>query len=89
MQTNFLLGSIQLTDSARRALGRQPYDLLARHAINEHGKISSTELKKNVIGMKTLGPIMSRYTVDPTDPESKAVVVKTSTKWEKTIIYLE
>ena len=89
MQTNFLLGTIQVTEDARKALGRQPYDLLARHAINEHGQVSSAELKKNLVGMNTLGPIISRYRVDPTNPTSKAVVVKTAITWSKTVIYLE
>jgi hypothetical protein len=70
MQTNFLLGTIQLTEEARKALRRQPYDLLVRHAINEHGQVSIAELKENLHGMKTLGPIVSRYRVDPTTSAS-------------------
>ena len=89
MQTNFLLGTIKLTEEARKALGRQPYDLLARHAINEHGQVSSTEMKENIRGMKTLGSIISRYRADPTNPKSKSVVVKTATSWANTLIYLE
>jgi hypothetical protein len=89
MQTNFLLGTIKLTEEARKALGRQPYDLVARHAINEHGQVSSVELRENIQGMKTLGPIISRYCVDPTNPTSKKVVVKTATSWANTLIYLE
>jgi hypothetical protein len=89
MQTNFLLGTIKLTEEARKALRRQPYDLLARHAINEHGQVSIAELKENLRGMKTLGPIISRYRVDPTNSTSKAVVVKTAKAWSNTLIYLE
>ncbi len=89
MQTNFLLGVIQLTEEARQALGRLPYDLLARHAINEHGHITDSEMKKNMAGMKTIGEIISRYRLDPTNPGSKAVVVLTASPWDKTTIYLE
>jgi hypothetical protein len=42
MQTNFLLGTLQLTPEARMTLKRLPYDLVARHAINEHGLITLT-----------------------------------------------
>lgn len=88
MQSNFLLGVLKLTEPARLALKRQPYDLIARHAINEHGQISQTERQRNELGMKTLGPIISRYQVDPTMKNSPMVVVLTSKSWNETLIDL-
>lgn len=89
MQTNFLLGTLKLTDEARMALKRQPFDLLARHAINEHGAVTSKEMAKNLDGMKTMGPIMSRYRANPTDPKSPNVLVVTLNAWCETVISVE
>jgi len=89
MQTNFLLGSLRLTESARMVLKRQPYDLIARHAINEHGRITREERERNERSMKTLGPIISRYKADPTDPRSRYVVIYTRDTWDETLVSLE
>ena len=89
MQTNFLLGALRLTEPARMALKRQPYDLICRHAINEHGNISKQERAMNEQSMKCLGPIVSRYKVDPTDPRSLNVVVFTKETWCETLIGIE
>ncbi len=89
MQTNFLLGALKITEPARIALRRQPYDLIARHAINEHGLISAKERTENERSMRTLGPIVSRYMVDPTNPRSKTIVVETKECWDETLIYLD
>ena len=89
MQTNFLLGSLKLTEQARRTLKRLPYDLVARHAINEHGVITSRERKRNALSMLTIGPIKSRYRANPTDPRSKYVVIETDATWSETIISVE
>lgn len=89
MQTNFLLGTIKLTEPARMTLRRQPWDLIARHAVNEHGLISKREQADNEMGMKTLGPIISRYKADPTDPKSKTVVILTFNTWNETLVTLE
>ena len=70
-------------------LKRQPYDLIARHAMNEHGLITEKERQKNEIGMKTLGPIISRYMADPTDPRSKKIVIITSNTWCETLVAIE
>ena len=61
MQTNFLLGALKLTETARLVLKRQPYDLIARHALNEHGNVTAAEMAQNIQSMKSLGPIISRY----------------------------
>jgi hypothetical protein len=86
MQTNFLLGSLQLSDQARLLLKRLPYDLVARHAINEHGTITPRERKQNALSMLIIGPIRSRYRTDPTNPKSKYVVIDTDATWSTTTI---
>ena len=89
MQTNFLLGTLKLTESARMALKRQPFDLIARHAVNEHGLITAKERASNERSMKTLGPILSRYKLDPTNPRSPNVLIYTRDKWDETLVTLE
>lgn len=88
MQTNFLLGEIKLTEPARIKLKRLPFDLICRHAINEHGSITQDEAKRNAQGMQTLGPIISRYKADPTDPQSPHVVIYTRETWDETVVSL-
>lgn len=89
MQTNFLLGALLLTEPARLALKRQPYDLICRHAIGDHGNINQAERGMNEQSLKTLGPILSRYRVDPTDPDSSTVIILTKETWCETLIALE
>ncbi len=89
MQSNFLLGALRLTEPARMALKRQPYDLVCRHAINDHGNITKREQAMNESSMKSLGPIMSRYKSDPTDPSSPNVLIITRDTWSETLITLE
>ena len=89
MQTNFLLGSLSMTPSAKMVLKRLPYDLVCRHAINEHGLITKKERAANELGMITCGPIKSRYRADPTAPKSKHVVIETDETWSNTLIRLE
>lgn len=89
MQTNFLLGELSITPSARMLLKRLPYDLVARHAINEHGLITKRERARNELSMLTIGPIVSRYRADPTNPKSKYVVVETDERWGKTLVRVE
>jgi hypothetical protein len=89
LQTNFLLGNLKITEPARLVLKRQPYDLIARHAINEHGLITAAEAKENERSMRTLGPIVSRYKADPTDKKSPTIVIATSECWTETLVYIE
>ena len=89
MQTNFLLGNLKITEPARLVLKRQPYDLIARHAINEHGFITAAEAKENERSMRTLGPIVSRYKADPTNPRSRNVIIYTRDTWDETLVTLE
>jgi hypothetical protein len=88
MRAHFLLGELRATPDARRALGRLPFDLLCRHAIGEHGLISPEEAQANQLGMQTLGEIVSRYWVDPTDPTRGTVLIRTVATWKSTTIEL-
>lgn len=87
--SNFLLGDISTTEKAFAALGRVPLDLVARHAVNEHGLATARELKQNAIAMKTGGPIISRYYIDPTNHRKGKVVVITTKSWGATQVQLE
>lgn len=89
MYSNFLLGELSVTEAARTKLGRTPLDLVARHAINDHGNITALERKRNQIGMKRAGEIISRFPVDPTDPSKGHVIVKTDASWTSTTVKLE
>lgn len=89
MRSNFLLGEIVVTAAARRKLGREPLDLVARHAVNEHGSVSLRQLKRNLKGLTTGDEIVSRYAVDPTDPTQGFVLVVTHPSWGSTTVKLE
>lgn len=70
-------------------LKRLPYDLVARHAINENGDITLREREQNETSMKAVGPIISRYRANPLDPKSKNIVIKTNEFWAETVITVE
>jgi hypothetical protein len=89
MQSNFLLGELRLTEPARLKLKRIPFDLICRHAINEHGVVSQDEAKRNALSMQTMGPLISRYRADPTDPRSPTVVIYTRETWDETVVYID
>lgn len=89
MQSNFLLGTLRITENARASLRRIPYDLIARHAVNEHGQVTRREDRRNQIAMKTIGEITSRFRVDPTDPTQGNVLIVTYATWDETLVKLE
>lgn len=89
MKSDFLLGTLKITPEARAVLRRLPYDLIARHAVCEHGLISPSERRTNDVGLQTLGRIVSRYRADPTDPQSPFILIVTETTWRETKITLE
>lgn len=89
MRSNFLLGEITITDKARAALGREPLDLVARHAVNDHGLASLRQHKLNLKGYKEADQIVSVYHVDPTAPTKGRVLVVTAPGWGKTVVKLE
>lgn len=89
MYANFLLGSLKATEGVLAKLKRLPLDMVARHAVNDHGRITDRERRKNQLAMKTINTIVSRYPVDPTDPEQGFVLVITDSEWQSTLIKLE
>jgi len=89
MHSNFLLGTLKVTEAVAAKLKRTPFDLIARHAVNDHGQVSKLVLRKNAVSMKRVGEIRSCYPVDPTDPSQGRVVVITDESWESTIVKLE
>ena len=89
MYSNFLLGNLRITEGAKMRLKRVPYDLIARHAVNDHGVLTQKESEANRKAMKSIGTIMSRYRVDPTDKHSECVLVVTHESWDETLVKLE
>lgn len=89
MHSNFLLGTLRITEGAKIRLKRIPYDLIARHAINEHGLLSKRESRRNELSMGTAGEIRSRYRIDPTDAALGNVIIITYATWDETIVKLE
>ncbi len=89
MYSNFLLGTLRVSRGAKAKLKRIPYDLIARHAVNEHGALTSKEGIANLAAMKTVGQIMSRYLIDPTDKSKGNIVIVTRASWDETLVRLE
>lgn len=89
MYSNFLLGNLRVSRAAKVKLKRIPYDLIARHAVNEHGALTKSETVSNMASMKTVGEIMSRYAVDPTDKSLGSVIIITRPSWDETLVKLE
>jgi len=89
MLANFLLGHLKITEPAKLALKRIPLDLIARHAMNEHGIVTKREALANEKSMRTVGPIISRYKADPTNQKSVYIIIKTTDHWEETIVSVE
>lgn len=89
MYANFLLGALSVTEAAAARLGRTPLDLFARHAVNDHGVLTKDEMKSNMKSMRSMGRIISRYPVDPTDPASGFVLIETDESWGQTEAKLE
>lgn len=88
MQSKFLLGRIQVTTAAKRALGRHPLDLIARHAVGDYGRVGVRERDLNDHNRERGGEILSRYYIDPTRPELGCVEVVTLSGWGRTIVRL-
>lgn len=89
MYSNFLLGTLRISRGAKLKLQRIPYDLIARHAVNEHGALTKKEYVANLAAMKTVGSIMSRYVIDPTDQSKGNVIIITRVAWDETLVRLE
>jgi hypothetical protein len=89
MRSNFLLGELAITDAAKAALKRTPLDLIARHAINDHGLATPRQHKSNLKGYKEANEIVSIYHADPTDHTKGRVVITTCPRWTKTTVSME
>ena len=89
MFSNFLLGTLRVSRAAKVKLKRIPYDLIARHAVNEHGMLTNDETIANLAAMRTVGSITSRYFIDPTDKSKGTVVIVTRPSWDETLVRLE
>ena len=89
MFATFLLGEIVITETACQALGRTPLDLIARHAVRDHGQITSRERAHNDRSYDRGGLIISRYRIDPTNPRTKHVLVITRSGGDETVVCLE
>lgn len=89
MRSNFLLGTLIVTERARLKLKRTPLDLVARHAVNDHGLATARELRANQLALQTVGQITSRYAVDPTDATQGFVEVITDDSWATTTVKLK
>lgn len=85
----FLLGEIVISEAAYQALGRTPLDLIARHAVRDHGQITSRERVRNDRSYDSGGQIMSRYRIDPTNPRTKHVLIITRSGGDETVVCLE
>ena len=89
MYTTFLLGELEISEKALAALGRTPLDLIARHAVREHGHATPHELLANSKAVERGGQVISRYRIDPTDPARGSVVVITRRGGAQTVVCLE
>lgn len=89
MYSNFLLGELKISDATRLKLKRTPLDMVARHAINDHGLVTALERKRNQIAMRTAGQILSRYMINPLDPNEGYVEVITEECWGATRVKLK
>lgn len=49
----------------------------------------TTILTQGARNMDLLGPIVSRYKADPTDPHSPNIVIYTRETWDETVVYLD
>lgn len=89
MRSNFLLGTLIVDDDVKLKLKRMPLDLIARHAVNDHGVATVRELRSNQHALQTADAIISRYAADPTDPSAGFVEVITSESWSTTTVKLK
>lgn len=84
MYNRFLLGSIEIDPAVRRLLGREPLDLVSRHAVCDFGLVSARQARANAIGLAEGRAITSEYAADPTDPLQGRIRVTTNDGWAVT-----
>lgn len=81
MYNRFLLGSIEIDPAVKSLLGREPLDLVSRHAVCDFGLVSARRAHANFIGVAEGGEIISEYAADPTDPKQGRIRVITCAGW--------
>lgn len=89
MISKFILGELNVHENALQALHRMPFDLIARHAVCDHGLATERECKHNALAVTNGGPIVSRYLIDPTNPARGRVMVVTRKGGDSTTVQLE
>lgn len=90
MFNRFLLGKIRIAPGVIALLGREPLDLVARHAVADFGRVGSRVKAKNMraISGDVADEVVSKYPADPTDPRSPLITVTTLAGWGMTIVTL-
>ena len=86
MFAKFLLGRIRIEDKAKEILGRTPLDLIARHAVLDHGQVSKAQLQNNLNSLATGGEISSAFFVDPGNPKAGQITITTEAGWGGTLV---
>lgn len=91
MFNRFLLGRIHVDDEVRRLLGRTPFDMVARHAVCDHGLVSQRRKKLNAIALSDSqggGDIQSEYIANIAHPEHGRIRIVTTEGWADTYVSL-
>lgn len=89
MFSKFLLGALVVEEDVVQTLERMPLDLIARHAVCDHGTVSGRQVKANEIAMDGGGEIRSEYLIDPRHPEHGRITVVTVAGWDQTKVCIK
>jgi hypothetical protein len=84
MFSKFLLGNISVDDATKKALGRTPLDLIARHAVCEFGLVTPRQYKINLQSLEMADEIVSEFRVDPLTEDLGRVRITTVAGWGST-----
>ena len=84
MYNRFLLGTIKIDPAVKRLLGREPLDLVSRHAVCDFGLVSDHHVHANAVALAEGRAITSEYAADPTDPLQGRIRVVTNDGWATT-----
>ena len=86
MHANFLLGTLIYEESVEAAIGRNPLDLIARHAVCDHGIVGRRQKVRNRVALGERGEIVSEYRLNPLHPEDGSIRITTSAGWGETVV---
>ena len=86
MHANFLLGTLIYEESVEAAIGRNPLDLIARHAVCDHGIVSRRQKVRNRVALDEHDEIVSEYHLNPLHPEDGSIRFTTSAGWGETVV---